>query len=125
MTTKYLNTDLEIDSIDDVTPIVEEFGEAVVCLYYAPWGAHKRAAFELAGVVFQDASACIRTFCALVEGLGPEARALWDGCARRVFDIGFEAGRERDNCQQSIDHDALAQVAAVRAHLVITVYPAQ
>ena len=38
-----------------------------------------------------DASSCIRHFCALVQGLGPEARAIWDGCTRRTFDIGFEA----------------------------------
>ena len=70
-----------------------------------------------------DASSCIRHFCALVQGLGPEARAIWDGCTRRTFDIGFEAGHDRENCQQSIDHDALAQAIAIRAHLVITVYP--
>jgi hypothetical protein len=124
MTTHYLNTDLEIDSRDDLTPIVDEFGDEVVCLHNGPWGSHNRAAFEVAGLS-QDASSCIRRFCALVEGLTPEARTLWDGCTRRTFDIGFQAGDDRENCQQLIDQDALAQIAAVRAHLVVTVYPAK
>lgn len=123
MTTHYLNTDLEIESGEDLTPIVEEFGDDVVCLHNGPWASHNLAAFELAGLS-QDASSCIRGFCALVEGLSPEGRALWNACARRTFDIGFQAGDDRENCQQLIDHDALAQAAAARAHLVITVYPA-
>jgi len=124
MTTHYLNTDLEIESADDLTPIVEEFGEDVICLHNGPWGAHQRAAFEVAALSM-DVSSCIRHFCALVQGLGPESRNLWDNCTRRTFNIGFEAGHDRENCEQSIDHDALEQAVAIRARLAITVYPAK
>ena len=127
MATHYLNTDLELDSREDLTPIVEEFGDDVVCLYNGPWGTHRRAAFELAANLPHDPdpNSCIRMFCALVAGLSPHARAIWDGCSRRTLDMGFEAGTDRESCQQMLEYDALAQLAAIRTHLVITVYPAE
>ncbi|REJ74858.1 MAG: hypothetical protein DWQ36_13800 [Acidobacteria bacterium] len=122
MTTHYLNTDLVIDSEDDLTPIVEELGEDVVCLYNGPWGTRQLAAFEIVGHDM-DASSCIRAFCGLVEALSPKAREVWDRCSRRSFDIGFEAGLDRESCERAIDLDALEMAVSVRARLVVTVYP--
>ena len=121
MATQYLNTDLEIESLEDLTPIVEEFPADVSCLFHGRIRDRNRACFELAGP--SDANECIRMFHALVKGLSPKARSVWDGCSRRTLDVGFEAGHDRENCQQVLTHEVLALAASIRAHLVITVYP--
>ena len=122
MTTQHLNTDLEIESADDLTPIVEEFGDDVVCLFHGRVRGYDRASFEIAGQS-ANASECVETFCALVGGLSEEARAVWNACSRRTFDIGFEAGSDRSNIQQTLRRESLAQVVSVGADIVVTVYP--
>ena len=122
MATKYLNTDLEIESIDDLTPIIDEFGGDVICLFHGRVRDLNRASFEVAGSM-SDANECIRMFYSLVEGLSAEARAVWDSCTRRTLDVGFEGGHDRENCQQTIEHKVLALAASIGTHLVITVYP--
>jgi hypothetical protein len=123
--TQYLNTDLEIESRDDLTPIIEAFGDDVICLHHGPVRGHNFASFEVVGSSGDSPSAedCIRWFYALVQGLSPSARSTWESCSRRTFDIGFEGGLNGENCQQILQYEVVSLLAAMRADLVITVYP--
>jgi hypothetical protein len=83
MEVKYLNTDLEIESKNDLSKIVEEFGEDVLVLHHGEIRGYQHASFEIAGGS-TDADASINSFCTLIEGLPREVREIWDQCVSRI-----------------------------------------
>ena len=118
----YLNTDLIIESSEDLTPIADDFGGDVVVMYNGKWGKVNRAAFEIAGI-HHDADGTIQYFCSLIEGLDEKKRAIWDGCFSKVFDIGYESGSSAQTYSSVIKPETVKRVAVVGAAIEITIYP--
>ena len=121
MDVRYLNTDLEIESKEDLSRVVEEFGEDVVVLHSGEVRGYQHASFEIPGNT-AGADETINHFCALVEGLGKEAREIWDGCCSRVMDVGYESGASPQNFRSEIRASTIQRVAAIGASIVITIY---
>jgi len=119
---QHLNTDLELVSPKDLTPIVEAFGEDVVNLYNGEARGHFLATFEIAGSVASPDSK-IRYFCTLAESLDGEEKSLWDGCFSKLFDIGYEGGTSHKSYADEIRPSTLNRVSALGAGIRITVYP--
>lgn len=117
----YLNTDLIIESSDDLTSIADDFGEDVIVLYKGKWGKLNRAAFEIAGI-HSDANETISYFCSLVKGFNNKERAIWDSCFSKVFDIGYESGTSPHNYSSLRRADTLKRVADIGAAIEITIY---
>ena len=120
----FLNTDLEIESKDDLSRIVEEFGEDVSVLHHGEIRGYQHASFEIAAAA-RSADEVINYFCALVEALPEDARADWQNCCSRVFDIGFVSGTSPQNYRSEIRSATMQRVAALGASLAITIYPLQ
>ena len=120
--TRYLNTDFEISSPIDLTPIVEAFGEDVSVLYNGKWGEHFKAVFEITEI-HSNANDTIDFFCILVEGLNEQERTIWDSCFSKVFDIGYESGTTPQNYSAEIRPDVIRRIAGIGASVVITIYP--
>ena len=122
MHVRYLNTDLEIESKNDLSTIVQEFGEDVSVLYCGEVRGYQHASFEVSG---NSASAdeTINCFCSLVEALPKEAREIWDGCCSRVLDVGYQSGTSPQNFRSEIRASTIQRVAAIGASIVITIYP--
>ena len=118
----YLNTDLEIESLDDLSPIVARFGEDVVLMYHGDAMGHRRASFEIAGLV-ADADAVIQHFCMLAEGLTEPERPIWDNCTKRVLDIGYSCGTSPGAFRSEIRTKTIKRVAALGASIIVTIYP--
>lgn len=118
----YLNTDLIIESSDDLTPIADDFRDDVIVMYNGKWGKVNRAAFEIAGI-HSDANETIQYFCMLVEGLDKKLRSIWDSCFSKVFDIGYESGTSPQNYSSVIRPETLKRVAGIGAAIEITIYP--
>ena len=124
MLIKYLNTDLDIESKSDISPIVEEFGEDVIVLHHGERKGYQHASFEISGSSFDaDADGVISSFCTLVEELPKEVREIWDGCVLRVFDIGYESGSSPQNLRSEIRPSTILRVAKIGASIAITIYP--
>lgn len=124
MNAQYLNTDLEIESGDDLSKIVDEFGDDVLVLHHGEIRGYQHAAFEIAGSTNSTcADDIIDSFCALVEALSDEARATWDGCCSKAFDIGYESGTSAPNFHTEIRAGTVERVAKIGASIVITIYP--
>lgn len=124
MEVRYLNTDLEIESKGNLSKMVEEFGEDVLVLHHGDIRGYQHASFEIAGSTSStSADDIINSFCALVEALSEEARATWDGCCTRAFDIGYESGASPPNFHSEIRAGTVERVAKVGASIVITIYP--
>jgi hypothetical protein len=122
VTISYVNTDLDLESGDDLGPIVEAFGEDVHALRHDRVEGVARASFEVSRVT-GDADETVRIFCALVERLSPKVRALWDGCRSRVVDIAFESGDTPRSYSNVLPADTIGRLAALGIGVTITIYP--
>jgi len=122
MEVHYLNTDLEIESKDDISRIVEEFGEDVVVLHQGEIREYQNASFEIAGST-SGADEVINYFCLLVDSLPNDVRKIWDGCCSRILDIGYESGTTSPNYRSEIRAATIRRVAEIGASIVITIYP--
>lgn len=122
MDVRYLNTDLVIESTNDLSRIVQEFGEDVFVLHHGEIRGYQHASFEIPGNT-AGADETINYFCALVEGLPREAREIWNGCCSRVIDVGYESGNSPRNFRSEIRASTVQRVAAIDASIVVTIYP--
>ena len=118
----YLNTDLELESSKDLTPIVKAFGEDVVNLYNGEARGHYLATFEIAGSA-DSPDSVIEYFCMLAESLTEQEKSLWDSCFSKVFHIGYEGGTGHKSYTDEVRANTLERVAALGAGIRITVYP--
>lgn len=123
----YLNTDLDLRSDEDLTPLVEPFHAAG--LYELT--VHKEdpgtcfACFEVERTFENDHEPAI-TIAALlsaIESLQAPLRALWDRCTLREFNIGYDCGAEPWAFNQHVPSELLGRMAAAGISLRITLYP--
>lgn len=119
---EYLNTDLVIESRDDLSLIVEEFGEEVMVLDHRTTQGRHRASFETQHD-FLGADEAISHLCLLVENLSSEARNGWDRCVSRVFDLGFQGGTSLQCYRTELRVATISRVSAIGAGIIVTVYP--
>lgn len=117
-----MNVDLLLKSRDDLTPIVESFGEDVIVLANDKVGDFYFAYFEIAGS-HAGPNEDIGYFCALVESLDEQEKELWDNSFHRIFDIGYEAGDSGNSYASDLRHDVLSRISEFNASLRITIYP--
>ncbi len=123
MNIKYLNTDLEIESQQDVSRIVEEFGDDVTVLFQGIVRSNYHfASFEVPGS-FHEPDEVMNQFCLLVENLPVDARLLWDNCVSRIFDIGYESGDSPEAYRSELRPSTVQRVASIGASIFITIYP--
>jgi hypothetical protein len=118
-TTIYANVDLVLKASEDLSLLVAAFGEHVMELNAgrmprneAILEVHHRGGPEGA----------INAFCDLVASLSPQARALWERCKERTFDVGFVAGLEPWPFRSTIGPETLARAAQIGATLAISIY---
>jgi len=123
MEVHYLNTDLEIESENDLSLIIEEFGEDVSVLHQGEIRGYQHASFEITGGMSMGADEAINGFCLLVENLPKDAREIWDGCCSRILDIGYQSGATSPNYRSEIRASTIQRVAEIGASIVITIYP--
>ncbi|NER84276.1 MAG: hypothetical protein F6K42_33020 [Leptolyngbya sp. SIO1D8] len=121
MKINFLNVDLEIESHQDLQPIVHDFGEDAINLYCGKAQGHYVATFEAPHTA--DVDAAIAYFCALVDALEEETKVLWETAFTKVFDVGYESGLEPRSYLSEIRADTIQKVAALGAALRITIYP--
>lgn len=118
---QYLNTDLDIESLDDLSPIVQQFGQDVFVLYRDEAEGHRFASFEVAEDQ-PDADAAISQFCTLIEAFPARERSVWNSCLKRVFDIGYESGTESGRFRSEISAATVSRAAALGASIMVTIY---
>jgi hypothetical protein len=122
MAVHYLNTDLDIESLHDLSKIVGEFGKDVWILHHGEIRGYQHASFEIAGDAI-DADEAINYFCSLVEHLSREARLIWDECSSRILDVGYESGTSPSSFRSEIKAATIKRVADIGASILVTIYP--
>lgn len=123
--THYLNTDLDLMSAQNLKPlaaVLEAQGMMVLHVDQHHNGLW-HAALET-GENFDHPDANSRAILSLIEALQPPERALWEGCAVREFDVGYECGSIPRGFNQALAAGTLARMAALGVSLRVTLYPA-
>jgi hypothetical protein len=118
-TTFFLNVDLDLESTDDLNPLVLALDPRAFSLERQPG----RASFELnVPVLPADPEPLIREFVSVVQELPPEARALWDRCSRRVLDIGIQSASRPVQETYRLTPATLRMASDIGAEIALTVY---
>lgn len=120
----YLNTDLDLRSAEDLTPLATLFTS------YGMWQNHLIqeadgnwfAIFEI-GCGGAEPNQTIIRLLDVIEGLPPEYKAIWDGCTVKEFNIGYECGTKPYPLVQGVSREVVARMAALGASFCITLYP--
>jgi hypothetical protein len=119
--TAFLNVDLDIWSRTPLEPLVKALGRRVFALHVGREGRGYVAHLEMVRQS-KDPERLIRHFVALVRGLPPAKRRLWDSARRREFNIGIQSGPT--NYELHLDSATVQAAAAVKAAVGVTVYGA-
>jgi hypothetical protein len=78
--------------------------------------------FSWGGAWYDEPEPNIAAMLAVIEALDPPLRSAWAGCSLRVFDIGYDCGREPFAFRQELPAEILVRLAAVGASLRVTLY---
>ena len=120
----YLNTDLDLTSSNDLTPIAAALESRGVRPLHVTRGEDGLwyATFETE-VEYEEPEPNISAMLAVVELLGQELMTVWFACTRREFNIGYDCGGEPWAFNQGLSSELLSRIAQARASLRITLYP--
>jgi hypothetical protein len=119
---RYLNLDLVISSFEDLTPLIESFGDQIDLLYNGKENGIFRAICEIPGRNLGAEQAAL-SFCHLIEGLEGQALQLWEGAFSRDFDFGFESGQGGRQIRIRLEPALIGRIALCGASISITLYP--
>lgn len=121
---RYLNTDLDLKSLADLTPLVTGFEAYGWHALYVTQDA------DGSGFAVLECALCSSepadTITAMLDGidaLAPELHSLWQQCHLREFNIGYLCGDEPASFQQALSRELLGRIVAVGASLRFTLYP--
>jgi hypothetical protein len=121
----FINADLEITALQDLSCIRDEFGDAVseLCCSAQDDGSFL-ASFEIgADLGESDPEKFIVAFCDLLRTLSPRSRRVWDAATRRVIDLGYQSDQGHRVLRSHLSTVTLESLREHRIELVITVYP--
>jgi hypothetical protein len=121
-TPQFCNVDLEIESKSALRALAREFGEKVMVMFSGRIKGRHCLFVEIAGMR-KGPDATILGLCALIEGLSPDGRQVWDAATRREFDVGYEARLSSHRANHfRIRPATLRRVANLGAGLAVTFY---
>lgn len=121
--TKYLNTDLDLTSADDLTPLAEALrAGGVFALHVTHRDGKWRARFETEEH-FTEPEPNIAAVLAVVESLPDHLLAVWDGCTHRGFNIGYDCGDRPSVFMHGLPVTVLERMAKAGTELWLTLYP--
>jgi hypothetical protein len=120
----YVNTDLDLKSAEDLTPLVAAFRGADVFALHVTLG-DDGAWFAVLETETQhdEPEPNIAAMVAVAEALPDELKSAWARCTVREFNIGYDCGTHPWAFAQALSPELLKRVAAVGASVRITLYP--
>ena len=124
MEVRFLNVDLEIESSEDLQPLIDNLGENVSVLHQGENGSgFNFVSFEVKSSGEKDVDGIVSSFCLFIENLSPNSKQIWSKCHSKKFDAGFQSGDFPRSYQTEIRADTIKRISEIGASIVITVYP--
>jgi hypothetical protein len=121
----YLNTDLDLISGDDLTLLAAAFKSGGIHPLSDP-RPDDEGRWWLTFETSQghtEPEPNIAAMLTVIETLSADLRAVWNGCSRREFNIGYDCGLEPWAFNQGLSPPVLGRMATAGASLRITLYP--
>lgn len=115
--TTFLNVDLDLCCAAGLDDLLAALAPRTIVLHRAENEAVLEADEDDATL-----DATVARLLDLVEGLPPAARAIWDCCEARVFNIGLRAGVSPHGAGFDLAEPSVQRLAAAGARIKITVY---
>ena len=126
MRIRYLNTDLDLVAVRDLTPLTSALNARAVFPLSVDRGGDGLwyATLELETDDFAiDPEGTIRGMLDAIEAIDGEAKQLWAESSLREFNIGYDCGDEPQAFSSGLSNATLNRIASVGASLRITLYP--
>ena len=124
MLTRYLNTDLDIESQIDLGPLSGELARRKWVVLHS--GQHDdgvwRASFEHLWNSEAGPEQAIAGMLDVIERLPPPLKSLWTACGKRDFNVGIQAERRPHAFSHTFSNELLARVASAEASITIMLY---
>jgi hypothetical protein len=124
---RYLNLDIELESENDLTPLVEHLGEEVFVLCNKQVESIFYTSFE--PKYFEEEENTpenhTRHILGLLDNLPDSLREMWNKCRSKIFDFGFDSGFAPCPFYTDLDPESLQRIAALGASVRFTIYPVQ
>jgi hypothetical protein len=119
----FLNVDLDIESKTSLAPLLREFGDRVSVMFSGRIGTRYCLFLEIAGASRTGLEKTINGLCALIEGITPRSRKVWDQAHRKQFDIGYEARLASQRANHfRVRTRTLRRIVNLGASLAVTFY---
>ena len=128
MTLGYINTDFELLSEHDLSPLIKAFGEGIIVLNYDREKNLNCLCLEMNDIdeeCFSSAEETISRFCDLVESFPQKAKQIWESCTSRIADIGYQSGQQhpRGFYSSPLNAKTIQRLATLHMGVTITIYP--
>lgn len=115
----FLNVDLDIESSEDLAPLIAALEPHAYSLERPPG----RASFELNQPVSPTSpEPLVVAFVRALNALPPPIRSIWDRAAKRTFDIGIQSARRPIQETHRLSPETLRLAADVGAEIAVTIY---
>lgn len=121
---RYLNTDLELRSRCDLSPLeatLEERGLFSLGVRRRGKNGLWWASFE--ANFYRNPERSISMLLDVMESLAGAALVLWRSCTFREFNVGYESGSQPRAFNQGLSNKLVQRMAIAGASLRITIYP--
>ena len=116
----FLNIDLDIESDEDLSPLVSEMSATVSVMRNEWIDSSYCASFETGAA---GENGITKEYVSLIEGLTAEGQRLWQGCSKREFDIGYESGETPNDFHSILSAESIFSLAKLGSSVAITIYP--
>jgi hypothetical protein len=123
--TEFLNVDLDLESTEDLSPLISALKPIAFALHSEGQTVVLRCTLELNHGNPPDADSAIREFAQALLALSPDIRRIWDSATVRRFSIGIAAGNTPHSFIITVRPLTLQWVSALGASIEIAVYAAR
>lgn len=129
MNSRYLNTDLDIESVEDLSPLIKILKRKCDLLHGGKDDAGLwRVTIEARNSGFvggegHDQVADINEILKVIESLSDEIQKLLLGAQKFEFNIGWQSSEKRPVGAFSLPTELLGRVAGIGATIAVTIYP--
>ncbi|WP_444924459.1 hypothetical protein ACJJH9_04510 [Microbulbifer sp. DLAB2-AF] len=118
--TSFINVDLELFSVEDLSSIGRELKEKIYPLTDQFVDGEYNLAFECS-MNSDNPADVLEVFIQLLDSLSSESKALVSRCSRRIFDIGYDSGDE-GHVTNLLSQDLLRNVVELGFDIKFTLY---
>ena len=117
--TSFLNIDLDIESKEDLTPLMKCWKDEIVIFRLEKENGIWYCSIETSEVSESD---IINKYYQLVSNLNSDLKNIWYRALKRNFDFGYERNITQKSFQTNISQEYVSKINEMHGSITITTY---